>query len=266
LPQAAGWHYEEHGGGNQGPPLVFIHGAGGSRLHWPPALRRLAARHTLAVDLPGHGQSPTEDETSIDGYAGRLGAWREVAAVPRPVLVGHSMGSAVALASALRAPSTLAGLVLLGAGARLRINPTLLENAGRPESFAAIVEQILQWSFAPQAEPRLVELARARMIETGPTILARDLRACQAFDVSARLAEIRLPTLIIVGTSDRMTPPRLSEELQAGIAGACLERVEGAGHMVMLEQPEDVARFLVGFLEKTPILDDSHVHAKGGER
>ena len=242
-----GLNYEEHGGGTQAPPLVFLHGAGGSRLHWPPGIRRLQGAHTFALDLPGHGRSAAGGEASIEDFARLVADWRRVRAVPRPVLVGHSMGSAVALTVALRETEALAGLILIGAGPRLRVNPILLEQTARADTFTTAVEQILKWSFAPQASPRLVALARRTMIEAGAAVLHRDLQACDAFDVADRLAQVRTPTLIIVGSHDRMTPPRLSQELHQGLVESRLETVESAGHMVMLEQPETVGRMLRAF-------------------
>jgi pimeloyl-ACP methyl ester carboxylesterase len=245
------------------PPLVFVHGAGGSRLHWPPGLRRLAGVLALAVDLPGHGDSPSSGEADIEAYARRLSEWRTAVALDRPVLVGHSMGSAIALASALAEPDSLAGLVLVGSGARLRVNPTLLESVGRPEAFTAAVDKIIHWSFSREAEVRLTELARTRMFEAGPAVLSADLHACDAFDVTARLGDIRLPTLIIVGRDDRMTPPALAQELRDRIAGASLEIVEAAGHMVILEQPMAVAGHLQAFLRERSRFDLSTAPAKG---
>ena len=242
-----GLNYEEHGGGTQAPPLVFLHGAGGSRLHWPPGIRRLPGVHTFALDLPGHGKSAGGGETSIEDLAGRVEDWRRACAVFRPVFVGHSMGSAVALTMALREPEGLTGLILIGAGPRLQVNPVLLEQTERAETFTGAVEQILKWSFAPQASPRLVALARRTMIRAGPALLHRDLQACDAFDVAARLAEVRAPTLIIVGSQDRMTPPRLSQELHQGLVESRLQTIEGAGHMVMLERPEIVGHMLLAF-------------------
>jgi pimeloyl-ACP methyl ester carboxylesterase len=259
-------HYEERGGGTQDPPLVFVHGAGGNRLHWPPTLRRLARCHTLAVDLPGHGRSPIGKDSGIDDYARRLTDWCAAVPVHRPVLVGHSMGSAIALAAALQAPAALAGLVLVGAGPRLPVNPALLEGVAQPETFAAAVDQIIRWSFSAEAEGRLVERARASMLETGSAVLAADLRACDAFDVAARLGEIHLPTLIVVGRSDHMTPLQLSEALRAGIAGARLEIIETAGHMVMLEQPQAMALALGSFLKHLSPSEKIHTPAKGDER
>lgn len=176
------------------------------------------------------------------------------------------MGSAIALTCALAAPAAYSGLVLIGAGPRLKVNPDLLDSVGRPAGFRASVEVILRWSFADQADPRLVELARARLIETGPAVLAADPQACSAFDVTSRLTEIRTPTLILVGQEDRMTPPSLSRELHAGIAGAHIHVLEGAGHMLMLEQPEAVVRLLVSFLLERPRVEPSPASAKGDER
>lgn len=230
----------------QGPPLVFIHGAGGSRLHWPPALRRLPGVRALAVDLPGHGASPPGEESSIEGYAARLGAWQRIVGARPAVLVGHSMGSAIALTLALEGGA--AALVLVGAGPRLRVNPALLEGTARRESFAEAVGRIVRWSFARAAPRRLVETAQRRMLEVAPAVLHRDLLACDAFDASARLGEIDVPTLIVHGAEDRMTPPALGEELACRLRAARRETIEGAGHMVMLERPEAVARLLLDFL------------------
>ena len=266
MPQVNGLYFEEHGGGNPGPPLVFVHGAGGNRLHWPPALRRLTGCRTLAVDLPGHGRSTAEGEVGIDLFARRLADAYGALGGPPPVLVGHSMGAAIALTCALSDPARWSGLVLLGAGARLKVNPRLLEDVGRPDAFGDAVERILTWSFDAAAPPRLLELARARLIETGASLLEADLRACDGFDVTGRLPEIRLPTSILVGRTDRMTPPALSEELRAGIDGAHLEVVDRAGHMLMLEQPVVVARALRALPDDRPQSASAIRPAKGEGR
>lgn len=248
MPRVAGLAYEDHGGGDESPPLVFVHGAGGSRLHWPPTLRRLSGVRCLALDLPGHGQSSGEGETSIGGYVRRVDEWRHALGLGRAFLVGHSMGSAIALTAALETPEWVTGLVLVGAGARLPVNPRLLEGTAAPAQFEETVERILQWSFAPRAAPRLVELARRRLHETGPDVLHRDFLACSVFDVQARLGDVHLPTLLVCGAEDRMTPLARTEELARGIEGAAMAVVEGAGHMVMLEKPADVETIVREFL------------------
>ena len=245
---AARLAYEEHGGGGEIPPLVFVHGAGGNHLHWPPGLRRLSGVRCLALDLAGHGQSPDEGEVSIDDHVRRLDEWRCELGLERAFLAGHSMGSAVVLMAALDTPEWVAGTALLGAGARLPVNPQLLEGIADPATFVETVERIVGWSFGRQAPPRSVELARRRMIETGPAVLHRDFLACSVFDVRARLGDLRLPTVVVSGAEDRMTPAALGEELARSIPDARRVVIEGAGHMVMLEKPAEVEAALRGML------------------
>ncbi|HET7009665.1 MAG TPA: alpha/beta fold hydrolase [Anaerolineales bacterium] len=248
MPLAANLAYEDHGGGGDLPPIVFLHGAGGTRLHWPPRLRRLTGWRTFAVDLPGHGQSPDSGARTVSDHVESLEAWRRAMGIERAILAGHSMGSAIALTAALDAPVSAAGLALIGSGPRLRVNPALLEGLADPDRWTETVGQIIAWSFAPQADPRTVELARRRMLETNRDVLLRDFQACAAFDVASRLAEIEAPTLVLYGAGDRMTPPALGESLVSGIPGAQMRVIDGAGHMLMLEQPAAVEAEIRQFL------------------
>lgn len=250
MAEAAGLIHEEHGGGNPDPPLVLLHGAGGSRLNWPPRLRRFPGRWTLAPDLPGHGRSPARAATTIDDYTRDVADWLDAVGVPPAVVAGHSMGSAIALSLALVSPDRVRGLVLIGAGPRLRVNPHLLEATSRVDTFPQAVERIIGWSFAPGAPARLVELARRRMLEVDPDSVNRALTCCHAFEAGDRLGEIACPTLILVGASDRMTPPALSIELAEKIPGARLETIPEAGHMLMLERPAEVAARLRSFYNR----------------
>lgn len=250
MPLAANLAYEDHGGGRDLPPIVFLHGAGGNRLHWPPDLRRMAGTRTLALDLPGHGQSPDTNAVTVEDFVVRVDAWRRAIGLERTVVVGHSLGSAIALIYALDVPEAVAALVLVGAGARLWVNPALLEGLADPNQWEATVDQIVRWSFSRQAPTRMVELARRRMLETDPAVMRRDFQACAGFDMTARLGEIQTPTLVVGGLEDRMTPPALGEALAEGIAGARWRPVSGSGHMLMLEQPAALERELRTFLRE----------------
>jgi pimeloyl-ACP methyl ester carboxylesterase len=163
-------------------------------------------------------------------------------------MIGHSMGSAIALTLAIQTPKRVLGLGLMGSGAKLRVAPAILEAAANPNTFHAALDLVTQYSFSSKADLRLKELASQRMAETRPAVLHGDFLACDAFNVMDQLGRVRTPTLIVCGTEDRLTPLKFSEYLCNQISGAQLEILPGAGHMAMLEQPERVADTLGRFL------------------
>lgn len=229
----------------EGPPLVFLHGAGGSHQHWLYQVRDLPGSATWAPDLPGHGRSEGLGYDSIQAYGDWLVVFLETLGLGRVVLVGHSMGGGIALDVALRYPQRVAGLGLVATGARLRVAPAILEGIQHDPKTA--VQLICEWAYGPEAPPEMVRLGRRQMGATSPQVLYGDFVACDTFDVMGRLGEIAVPTLVLCGTQDRLTPPKYSAYLRDQIAGAILHLVEGAGHMVMVEKPEAVARAIAGF-------------------
>ena len=164
------------------------------------------------------------------------------------LVIGHSMGSAIALVLALDHPMRVLGLGLVGAGARLRVAPDIIEQSSNQTTFINAVTTVISRSFSPQAPARLTELAARRMAETRPSVLYGDFLACNEFDVRDRLDEIRQPTLVLCGEEDQMTPVRHAQFLASGIPNASLKVIPAAGHMVMLEQPQAVAAALSDFI------------------
>jgi len=245
-------HYRVHEGGLRpaGPPLVLVHGAGGNLMHWPGELRRLPEHTVYALDLPGHGGSGGRGRAEIAAYVEVVRGFADALGLPAFVLAGHSMGGGIAQECALRYPGRVAGLVLVGTGARLRVAPQFL--AGVLDDFAATTALLATWTHGERADPNLLRLYLRRLREVDPQVLHGDFVACDAFDRVADVAHITVPTLILCGDADRMTPVKYSRYLAAQIAGAQLVEVPGAGHMVALEQPavvaEAVARFLDGLM------------------
>ncbi len=240
------WHARTRRPVTGRPPVVLIHGAGGSHLHWPPYLRRLPGTDVLALDLPGHGRSAGAGRDSIANYAADLLAWLDALAVERAVLCGHSMGGAVAQWLALERPERVAGLVLMGTGAMLRVAPILLETVlNNP---AAVLGMMADWLYGPAAPPALRELGMQAMAAVPPAVFHGDLLACDQFDVRGRLAEICVPTLVVGATEDKMTPLKFSHYLAENIPGAQLVIVAEAGHMMMLERPDEVGAAVTRFL------------------
>ena len=253
MPTAAGLYYFLHAAEDSArPPVILIHGAGGTHLNWPPQVRRLEGQSILAVDLPGHGKSGGVGRQVIGEYAEDLVCFMDALKIRAAIMVGHSMGSAIALALAIEYPKRVLGLGILGGGARLQVSPELLQNAANPAAFSSVVQWVTENSYGPHADPRLKELGARHMAETRPPVLYGDFLACDDFHALEALPRIKAPTLILVGEQDRMTPPRLSRVLNAGIPGSCLETLPDTGHMLMLEQPEAVAASLSEFIRSVP--------------
>jgi pimeloyl-ACP methyl ester carboxylesterase len=222
-----------------GPALILIHGAGGSHLHWPAALRRMPGATVYAVDLPGHGRSEGPGREHIEDYVADIVRFMDAVGVSRGVLVGHSMGGAIAQMTALMAPERVAGLVLVGTGARLRVAPALLD--GILQDARGALALITEWAWGPEADPAMVARGRQMMARVNPRVVWGDFAACDRFDIRERVGEITAPALVITGSEDRMTPPKFGQWLAERIPGARFVLVEGAGHMVMLEKPDQVA-------------------------
>ncbi len=236
--------------GDAGPALIFIHGAGGSHSHWGHLLAGLGdVARVYAVDLPGHGRSDPPGRASIDGYVEFLIALLDALGIERAILAGHSLGGAISICAALAHPGRVAGLALVGASARLRVLPALI--AGLESDPEAVIAQLADLLYAAEAPAELRAAGAAEQRRCDPHVFRDDFLACDGFDIRPRLAELRLPALVIAGAEDRMVPPKLSAELHAGIAGAQLASIAGAGHMPMVERPAEVHDAMRSWLQPT---------------
>jgi len=192
---------------NVNSPLVFIHGSGASSQIWEFQDEHFGG-NAFPIDLPGHGKRPDTlpPEVNVLDYARVVnGIIFQELQLKTPIIAGNSLGGAIALAMGLEYASELSGLILIGTGARLRVLPSILEEA-----------------------------------KTASVVTYRDWAACNVFDVMNRLHEIRLPTLIICGADDRLTPVKYSQYMHDHIAGSTLCIIPNAGHIVMRDQPERV--------------------------
>lgn len=251
MPLAADiYYYEYQGEDGTRPTLILIHGAGGTHLHWPSEVRRIPNYRILAPDLPGHGKSGGRGLQTIAAYAEALLEWMQAINLHRAVFAGHSMGAAIAIHLAIEHPENVLGLGLLGAGARLRVHPEILQNTASETTFQRAVETIIDRAFSAEAPERLVELAAQRMAETRPSVLHADFLACDAFDETDRISQITQPTLVITGAEDRLTPPRYAQFMADKLPAAERHLIPQAGHMVMLEKPGEVAQLLKVFLDE----------------
>jgi pimeloyl-ACP methyl ester carboxylesterase len=221
--------------------LLFIHGSGASGQSW--GLQTLYFPNSEAISLPGHPDG--EPCSSITEYTEWVHNYIHKKDYHNVVLAGHSLGGGIALLYALKYGSDLEGLVLIGTGARLRVHPDTLALVkgmiGDEVAWRTYVES------TPLPDPRL-RLARDIKIRIGPAVLLNDFMCCDKFDVMEHVQNIKLPTLIIAGTEDTMTPVKYSQYLAKKIPGAKLAMINNATHYVTMEKPDEVNRAIKEWL------------------
>lgn len=237
------------------PAIVLLHGAGFDHTTW--ALHtRWFAHHGFAVlapDLPGHGRSSGKPLPSIADMADWTAALIEAAGATKARLVGHSMGSLIALETAARHPAKVAGLSLIGTAATMTVGPDLLRAAEANEQ--AAIDMVSIWGLGFQAElggslaPGLWMHSGAQRVleQCRPGVLYNDLAACNAYQGAlAAAATITVPATLILGERDMMTPAKAGKALAAAIPHAKTIVLPGAGHMMMAERPDELLAALQG--------------------
>lgn len=255
-----------------GPPVVLIHGIALGVGVWARQFSTLPERHrVVAIDLRGHGPSIAgAGGFSFERLADDVIAVLEACDVRDAVVVGHSLGGMVLQLAAIRREAELRrharGLVLVATDA----GPTVPGPLGRPVGTltarvalraARYVERrgrgvypgsdLATWSsrasFGARARPVDVELVRSLSSAVSPRAMAELLAPLMSFDVRIDLPRIGLPTLIVAGTRDALTPARRARFVASHIPGARLELLGGCGHLVMLERPGELDRLIEDF-------------------
>jgi len=238
------------------PAVVFVHGAAFDHSVWQWQSRYLAHHGytVLAVDLPAHGRSPGPLRRDVGELAEWLAAFIESAGLARAALVGHSMGALVTLETALRHPGRVSKLVLVGPAAPMAVGEAFL--AAAADNDPAGLDMEATWGHArgallaasPVPGTSLLRASRALNGRSQPGVLHADLEACQAWQPPMdKIRALALPTLLVVGRRDQMTPQKAGRALASEIPGAKLVTLD-AGHSMMSEAPRELLQALRDFL------------------
>jgi pimeloyl-ACP methyl ester carboxylesterase len=227
-----------------GKPVLLVHGFLGGARHWPPVMDALSRRHDLiALDLPGFGASgPMPACRSIAEFAAKAVELMDHLGIRRFALLGHSMGGMIAQQLALDHAGRVEKLVLYGTAPSGKLPgrfETFAESIARieREGIAGVAERIpatwLRTGSAHPAYPLLREIASGASAEAALAAL----RAVDKWDVRPRLAELRMPTLVLTGDRDRSTPPDEAFALWRGLPDARLCIAPNCAHAVHLDSP-----------------------------
>lgn len=236
------------------PVVVCIHGSGGDREDWRHQLDGMSHTVTvIALELPGHGASDPPAEISVPAYAQWVTDFVETLGLRRVVLAGCSLGSAIAQYVALSPRPWLLALALTGAGARLKVHPAFLEGLVTNKEFA--LQNLGKFCLSPNAGESLNTVIQEKYTVESAEVMRMDLSACNDFDIMDRVDQISVPTCIIVGEDDQLTPVKYSRFLEKSISGSQLHVIPAAGHLAMLEKPDEFNRYLTEFLYSAEIVN-----------
>lgn len=240
-----------------GEAILFVHGAGMDHSVWVMPARHFARRgfSVLAPDLPGHGRSEGPSLTTIEDMADWLAGLLDAAKVESVKVAGHSMGSLAAYALAYRHPDRVSALALVGTATPMPVSDELL-GAARANHHAAI-DMANTWSHSARGRLGGNDLPGIWMLGAGERLLERagrdvfftDLAACNEFDADRCAGTLRVPSLLILGEDDLMTPTARGRALLKRLPQARVQEIAGAGHAMLSESPNELLDALKSIFE-----------------
>ena len=239
------------------PSVLFIHGAGSDHSVWNLQSRYFAYHdwNALAVDLPGHGRSQGPALSRVEDMAAWIIALLDELKIDRAALVGHSMGSLIALECASAFADRVEKIALIATACPMPVSKPLLDSSAANDHAAFNMINIWGHSAAAQIGGNTIPGiwmagANLRLLERSLSgVLHSDLRACNSYARGLSAAQqVKCPTLLMLGERDLMTPPKAASQFAAHINGARTMVLEGAGHALMAEQPARVLDGLIDFL------------------
>jgi 3-oxoadipate enol-lactonase len=245
--------FDEAGGG-KATPIVFLHGVGSDKSIWAPQLAHFGkTRRAVAFDYPGYGESEFAGHATRDDFAAAVLAGMDALGIEQAHVCGLSLGGVVTIAIHAAAPQRCASLVIADSfavhpdGQGIYDRSVAASSAMTMRELAEARTDVLLGSAAMPA-------LRAEIVETmasiEPTAFRLGAAAVWLADQRVRVSEITVPTLILVGEEDRITPPQLSEELARMVPGSRLEIIPEAGHLTNAEQPELFNEAIESFLSE----------------
>jgi pimeloyl-ACP methyl ester carboxylesterase len=232
------------------PTILMIHGAGQTGKTWEnqfEILRGQAKFNAVILDLPGHGKSIGPGCSRIDEYKNFLKYFCDELDLTDLILVGHSMGGGIAQRFTIDFPQSVNSVILVATGARLRVAKETLNLV--KIDYGRFCEIAPSRAFADSSPDELKEEFRRRLLSVPPEVVFQDFVACDEFDITGEVESIGVPTLIISGDEDILTPVKYGEYLHEKIKNSTLQVIRDAGHFMMKEKPHEFNGILMNFLE-----------------
>jgi len=224
----------------EGENVFFLHGLGGNIYNWAYQTKYFSeTNNVVSLELPGHGRSSGKGGSTIEYYTDLIRQFFDVMELDNIVIVGHSMGGVVSLDFSFKYPERVKALVLIATSAKFDI-PTqkLMELKNDMESIFGSLDK---------AKEKMKDIDE-RLVTNDMMVLLGDVMAIKKYDGTSHLSELTMPTLVIGGADDVLAPVAYSEQLHGSIKNSELKIIENAGHMVMVEAPQEFNAVLEEFL------------------
>ena len=243
--------YEEAGGGGA-TPIVFLHGVGSDKSVWRPQLEHFGGtRRAIAFDYPGYGDSdPAPEGTTRDDYASAIVSAMHELGTDRAHVCGLSLGGVVAIAMHHADSERSASLILADTFAAHPEGRAIYDRSiAASDNLRAMAEARVDVLLAQPADPAVRNEVVETMARIEPAAYRIGAEAVWLADQRDRASKIGVPTLVLCGAEDKVTPPALSDELAAIIPGARIAMIEGVGHIGNLENPGAFNRIVEEFVD-----------------
>lgn len=231
------------------PSILFIHGAGLSKLIWEKQVSSLSkTANTISIDLPGHGLSKKKALQSIEDYAKCVISFINEIDLKNCFICGLSMGGAIVQWLMINNEDMFKGAILICTGAKLSVTPeifTAIEN-----DYTSFIQMTQQFAVSSKTDPaKIIPVIKDMELCPKETALS-DFKVCNNFNVIDSVSKIKKPVLIITGKDDKLTPEKYGIFLEKKITSAQRVNINEAGHLIPVEKPEELNSSIIRFISQ----------------
>jgi len=226
--------------------IIFVHGSGGSSYTWKNQFNLAIDYDLIALDLPSHDKSDAFSDLSLNLYVDVVHQLIKSLEYENIILCGHSLGGAIVQQYYLTYPKEVSGLILFNTGARLRVAPFILNSL--KNNYQKFLDSLPAGAFYRATPEETIKRYIKETSKISADVTYKDFKICDGFDILNKLSTIEVPCLIIVGKHDQLTPVKYSEFFRNKIKNSELHVIDKAGHMVMLEKPNEVNQAIDNFI------------------
>lgn len=226
--------------------IIFVHGSGGSSYTWKNQLNLDIDYDLITLDLPSHDKSDNFSDLSLYLYVDVVHQLIKSLNYKNIILCGHSLGGAIVQQYYFTYPKDVSGLILFNTGGRLRVAPFILKSL--KSNYQEFLDSLPAGAFYRATPKKTIELYIQETSKISADVTYNDFKICDGFDVLSKLSTIEVPCLIIVGKQDQLTPVKYSVFFHNNIKNSELHIINKAGHMVMLEKPNEVNQAIENFI------------------